>query len=168
MKAMKSAISIDVPGVGASTVDQCLKRQIRPRKQRVEAMVETLMPVMGEEEIAERHQQVAIAAQPGRIAAVEVDDELRHLFRRQVRRPIDLPVELPQRLRVGCRTVAVRIEADQADRQRQLYGGIVDLRQGSLRNGEVIGELPDHGAGLIVGQRLGIGIVGHGQPEERH
>ena len=130
-------------------------RRLHLLEQQVGAAIEGFLPVHCQAQLAQRSQEVTVAAEPAHVAAVEANHELLGLLARHGE-ALD-PLE--QESRADGLALAERIDLDESDVQRQLDRGIFDLRQRGLDLGQVIDEGLDQLTGSRVGQLLGIGVL---------
>jgi hypothetical protein len=138
---------------------------------------------VGEGELAQGREQVAVALQPEGVAAVEAEGEgLGHPSQflvgrgRQFRgtdvsgpgRPGERGLHSPQGLGLARLAVAVEIEPDAAERERQRDLAGTDACQRFFRGREVDEERGEHRPRVGVGDLRRVGIRRHGQPQKRH
>ena len=85
-------------------------------------MVEELVRIVCQVDFAHRHQEMAVAAEPGDVGPIEGDDEILGGFGSHLiaRRGVELGVEIEKPFVGLGLAVAIQVEADQAEVKRQL------------------------------------------------
>jgi hypothetical protein len=122
-------------------------------------------------DLGERHQEVAIAAQPPDVATVECNPEtggLRAVDFVSSDLGVEAGVELPKRLVVGRLAVAVNIRSDEAEVDRQDDRGVLDQRERRLGRDQVTDEFLENHSKVVISDRVWLRVRGDREPRKRY
>src|SRR5215217_6735548 len=106
---------------------------------------------MGEPKLADAAQEVRIALEPMRVTAIEGRDEAFGLHAAGAR--VDAGEDVPEQLVIGDGAVAVQVEADAGEIDRQLRLGKPALAERRADPREVIDAILQDGAEALIGER---------------
>ena len=162
----------DRPALGTEIVLRIGRRQrvaegrFHLREEVKEGGVEALVPIIGEEELAEGAEEIAVALQPERVALVEGEDEGgRHHRPRHAGHALD---HADEAFVVADRAVAIGVIAQLVEVEDELDVVRLDLGERCLGRAEIGHEGGKQAAEIREGDRLRIGVLGHRQAHDRN